>query len=309
LNIKKGIRDPAHYLLYHRTFEAAHAQGGLTGYAHLVDLPAAIARNAETGMAIDVPFGLVDFAEIMSLSDTGTSAWFNFLNLGFKLSPTAGTDYPVGGVPGTVRNYVHIDKPFTPQAWFTGLKQGRTFVTSGPMLEISVNGQGIGSELRVKSGDLLSVTAKASMNPDVGALQSLELIEQGEVVKVVSSQSAAAELELGYEIHAKHGTWLILRARGRSSDLVALSAPIYVFVDGQSFWKRSEVPSIVAMLKTKMQTVFQPSEADMEEGEEAQKAFAAYWEGQQGFLKARIERASAFYDELVRRDAASSDSP
>lgn len=36
LHLKEPIRDPQHYLLYHDVFEKAHAQGGVTGYAHVV---------------------------------------------------------------------------------------------------------------------------------------------------------------------------------------------------------------------------------------------------------------------------------
>ena len=35
LRLNQPIRDPQHYLLYHEVFEKAHAQGGITGYAHV----------------------------------------------------------------------------------------------------------------------------------------------------------------------------------------------------------------------------------------------------------------------------------
>ncbi|MBI4166189.1 MAG: CehA/McbA family metallohydrolase [Acidobacteria bacterium] len=311
LNIREPVRDPAHYLLYHKIFENVHVQGGLAGYAHVIGRPDVDPLYGVRGMAIDVPFGLVDFAEILTNAPGTPSIWFDFLNLGYKLPPTAGTDWPWGRVPGTARNYVQIDRPFTPQAWFDELKKGRTFVTTGPMLEISVNGQGVGSEIHVKSGEPLAIKAKASINPDIDALSSLELIEQGEAVKTASSGSGAPEMELRHDLTAKHGTWFVLRARGKNPDVIALSAPIYVFVDGQSFWKRSEVPSIVAKLKSQMQEILRPNplETEATEGYETQETFAKYWDAQQGLLKERIDQANAIYDDLVRRAAAPSDQP
>lgn len=308
LNIRKPYRDPAHYLLYHKAFENAHAQGGLAGYAHVVGAggfhyePGTFDAR---GLAIDVPFGLVDFVEVMMPRLTGTSIWFDFLNLGYKISPTAGTDYPFYAVPGTVRNYVQIDKPFTPQAWFDELRKGRTFVTSGPMLEMSINGWGVGSEIQVKRGEPLVIDATASINPDIDELSSLELIEQGDVVKTVSSHSGAPELKLLDDNLAKHGTWFVLRARGKNPDVIALSAPIYVLVDGQSSWKPSDVPSIVAKLKSQMQEVLNSDQQETTEAWEAQEPFSRNWDAQQGLLRERIEQANAIYNDLAKRAAAS----
>lgn len=300
LNIKEPIRDTAHYLLYHKLFEKVRAQGGLTGYAHAVGPGFDPVTFEARGMAVDVPFGLVDFMEVMTLHMSGTSIWFDFLNLGYKISPTAGTEYPFGGVPGTVRNYVHVAQPFTPQAWFDGLKQGRTFVTSGPMLEVSANGYGVGAEIHLKRGEPLAIEAKASMNPDIGALASLELIEQGDAVKAITSQSGVPEMKLRHEVAARDGTWFVLRARGMNSDVIALSAPIYVSVDGQRFWKRSAVPAIAAKLKAQMREILNPNQLETTEAWETREPFAKYWLEQQEALKERVHQANAIYDDLVK---------
>ena len=49
-----------------------------------------------SGLALDVPFGIIDFVEIIPDSAVGRvpgSDWFDFPNLAHKISPTAGTDY------------------------------------------------------------------------------------------------------------------------------------------------------------------------------------------------------------------------
>jgi hypothetical protein len=309
LNIKGPIRVPDHYLLYHEVFEKAHSQGGLAGYAHVApEDPSCTVVKPECavvrGMALDVPFGLVDFAEILSLNFVGGPIWFDFLNLGYKLSPAAGTDYPWGQVPGTVRNYVKVDQPFTPQAWFDQLKQGRTFVTSGPMVEFSINGQGMGSEVPIRHGEPLKVAAQASLNPDLGQLSSIELIEQGEPLKVISSEKGAPEIRLHLEISANHGTWFVIRARGKNGSIVALTAPIYVLVDGNSFWKPSEVPSIVAKLKGAVRGILGPRTPEGTEPWETQEVDAKYWDIEQPLLKDRVAEAVARYDALVKRAAS-----
>jgi hypothetical protein len=307
LDIREPVRDPSHYPLYHEVFDKVHAQGGLAGYAHVTDFQRSL--HAVSGMAVDVPFGAIDFAEILSGPSVGGPDWFDFLNLGYKLSPTAGTDYLFGLLPGAVRTYVKLDRPFTPQAWFDALKNGHTFVTNGPVLDFSINGEGVGSEISLERDETLRIKGSASLNPDFGALASVDLIEQGNVVKRVL-RHRDAPINLDYKVNAKHSTWYVLKARGAKENVVALSAPIYVSVDGQPFWKQSEVSSIVARLKASM-AIMLASEVPEDDNEELEstKPLAEVWHTNEGMLKARVDQANAKLEELMKRAAGSSDSP
>jgi hypothetical protein len=316
LRLKEPIRDPQHYLLYHRVFEKARAQGGVTGYAHMWAGGKAGA-NSRAGLALDVPFGLVDFVEVMQMGYVGSSLWFDLLNLGYKLAPSAGTDYMTDAtLPGAERSYVYVQKPFSLQGWFDAFKRGETFATNGPMLEFTVNGQGMGSEIRLKSGDKLIIDAAASINPDIDSLEILELIEQGEVVKtVIAKKTATTKLQLHHEVIAQHGTWFVIRARGRlphkidpweknhlgqASAKIGLSGAVYVFVDGQSFWKPSAVPSIVQRLKEDMANLMAPETGDGEETGTRETA-VTLWDLQKDLLKKRIDEVMPIYDDLVAK--------
>ena len=72
----------------------------------------------------------------------GFQNYYALLNCGFRLCPSAGTANGVHPVPlGFSRVYVHLDGPFSFEAWMRGLNQGRSFVTTGPMLLVTFNGQ------------------------------------------------------------------------------------------------------------------------------------------------------------------------
>ena len=73
---------------YHRVFEATRNRGAITGYAHYGRL-----FNGERGLALDVPFGLIDFIEMLQGGHVETSIWYRLLNLGFRINPAAGADY------------------------------------------------------------------------------------------------------------------------------------------------------------------------------------------------------------------------
>lgn len=260
--------------------------------------------------------------EVMQFGFGGSSLWFDFLNLGYKLAPSAGTDYMTDQtLPGAERSYVYVAKPFSLQGWFDGLKRGETFVTNGPMLEFTVNGKGMGSELRLKSGDKLIINATASINPDIDSLESLELIEQGEVVKTVKARKGReTKLQLRHEITAKHGTWFVIRAKGKlphkplagippewdanqGSAKIAFSGAVYVYVDGQSFWKPAAVASIVKDLKKGLEKLMAPETGEEEEWG-ARDTTLLLWDSQKGLLKQRIEQAMPIYEDLINRAKA-----
>lgn len=316
LNLRQPIRDPQHYLLFHEVFEQARAQGGVTGYAHVWGEGLG---NARGGLAVDVPFGLVDFVEVLQFGRGGSSVWFDFLNLGYKLAPSAGTDYMTDGtLPGAERSYVYVPKPFSLRGWFDALKRGETFVTNGPMLEVTVNGKGMGAELRLKTGEKLLIEASASINPDIDVLESVELIEHGEVVKTVPVDGAnQTSVQLRHETTAQHGTWFVVRAKGKrpfksagsgegdthqGSEKIALSGAVYVYVDGQGFWKPSAVPQIVERLKKSLERALVPESEHPQECCElwdTQEPTQRSWDAQKGPLKQRIEQVIPIYDRLV----------
>ena len=103
---EKEHADADVFYQYDRVFRQTRAQGAITGYAHLGSL-----FNGERGLALDVPFGLIDFIEVLQGGRLTTDIWYGFLNLGYRVLPAAGADYPYFGptLPGVERTYVQID--------------------------------------------------------------------------------------------------------------------------------------------------------------------------------------------------------
>ncbi|HEY0682979.1 MAG TPA: CehA/McbA family metallohydrolase [Steroidobacter sp.] len=312
LDLKEPVHsDPEHYYLYDRTFENVRRQGGVIGYAHA----AGSRMHAPKGLSLDVPYGLVDLVEVLQAGTLGTERWFDFLNLGYKLTPSAGSDAPYfDHYPGSVRNYVYVGGNSSVHRWFEGLKAGRTFVTNGPMLQFTVNGKPMGAEVKVNAGDVLSIDAVATINPDVDRIHKLELIEQGRVVEQTVSEEGAERLQLSHDMKAVQGTWFVLKAaggRGRSqlkgdafggADVSAVSAPIYISVaSGGSFCKLAAVPEIVADMKQQLRAIV---EADVVNGFELEpwdtrEPRKKYWTSQRALLQERINGATKAYDAIL----------
>jgi hypothetical protein len=113
MNITNLVRDTESYYLYDRVFDAVRAQGGLTGYAHVNSGMFHVHRD----MSLNIPAGRVDFVELLQFNQMGTELYYDFLNTGFKLTASAGSDVPWGGTVGEVRVYVYLgDAPFSADA-------------------------------------------------------------------------------------------------------------------------------------------------------------------------------------------------
>jgi hypothetical protein len=308
-NLQRPIHlPPEDFFSYHKVFEASHAQGGVSGYAHMAQI-----FNGRRGLSLDAPFGLVDFIEVLQGGRLGVDNWYPYLNLGFKISPAAGSDYPYYGpsLPGVERYYVKLEGPFDPDAWYASFKAGHVFVTNGPLLDFTIDGKGMGEEVHVARGARLQVAAAARLNPDIDALGRLDLIVEGDVV--ATERANGDRVELRKELNADRSMWIAVRAAGmrelpaqgqvQELGAVAHSAPIYVVVDDQPFWKTSAVPELVRAEHQILQDLLTAPVDPMGDLEawETVNVLAPQWERQRYLLRSRVQQADAKYDDILRR--------
>ncbi|WP_182868206.1 hypothetical protein [Stieleria mannarensis] len=75
--------------------------------------------------------------------------YYTLLNCGFRMPPSAGTANGVHPVPaGFGRVYIHQKDGFEFRDWMRGLREGRSFVTTGPMLYATADEQDPGHVFR-----------------------------------------------------------------------------------------------------------------------------------------------------------------
>ncbi len=213
-----------------------------------------------------MPLGAVDFVEVLQDGALETELWYDFLNLGFKLIPTAGSDFPYLGAPGSDRNYVYVGDDFTVDAYFEALREQQTFVSTGPILDFTVNNQLMGADISAAPGDLLDIKASASLNPDIGLLDRIELIVHGEVIASANDISVDNSVELRHRMTVEGGTWVAIRAYGADQSL-AHSAPVYVTVSG-TFENPASVPVVARRMLERLDE-FETARADVTEELEA----------------------------------------
>lgn len=293
--------DSDTYFMYEKVFSQSHKQGGISGFAHVGQ-----GFNGERGLALEVPFGLVDFIEVLQAGRFFSDVWYRFLDLGYKISPAAGSDWPYSDFPGVVRNYVKLNGKLDLDAWFAAFHAGHVYVSDGPFLEFTVNRRPMGDELHVKRGTRLDVVASAQLNPDVDQLDRLELVVMSDVAETVPAEGKD-RLDLHRELKADHSMWIAVRAFGKRQAprnmIVAHSAPVYVVVDGEPTWKPSAVPELVAYQRAKLDELMTTPVDPIEDLEpwETRTLLLEEWDKQLPLIKPQVNQAHALYQKLLDR--------
>lgn len=297
LNLTNKVRDLDRYLLNDWLAEEIHRQGGLYGHTHM----GANACFVHREMAIFTPMEIVDFNSIMQAS-LGTELYYDMLNLGFKMTASAGADTPYGGTIGAVRVYAHVgeEREFTPDLWFDALKRGNTFVTNGPMLEFRVEGKLPGEEIKADVDQKVQVYAKASGLPGTSAPHQLQVVCLGKTLRQVTSKNGESTLELNFTHPTGHGLWLAAHAIGVDGS-EAHSTPIYLKCDEFRHWNHRRAPHLIQ----KQLAALDETEAALAKSEQLVESTASrldYWNrlnaSQADQVRLRLESARKFYQQL-----------
>jgi len=283
LNLRAMVRDVSTYDFYDIAFRGIHAQqGALVGFAHFAwngcDLP--------RGFPWLVTTNALDFVELLQFSTSNPSDYADYLNLGFRLTAAAGSDTPWGSTIGEVRTYVHTSDKFDVDEWFRNFKSGHTFVSNGPALEFTVDGELPGSELKRSAGARVKISVRALGQARIGLPTALKVEGPDGVLKEVTSAGGKAELAIELEHRLESSQWLMASVVCNNGAL-AHTTPVYVVVNSQPTWNPRKAPAIIEKQLASIAKI----EAEFAKGEDARSAG----------IRERLQKAKAFYADLGAR--------
>src|SRR5437867_3708375 len=186
--------------------------------------------------------------------DYGFSNYYALLNCGFRLRPTGGTASGVHPVPlGFGRVYVHLPGGFSYKTWVSGLNQGRSFVTTGPMLFVRVNDQEPGHVFKQSKAGPQDYQVRGSAM-SCQPLQRVEIIVNGEVVRKVKPENKptkpnAYESPIEETFRIDSSSWIAVRCFEDRPDKrvrFAHTGPVYIDVAGKPLRpQRAEVEFLI----------------------------------------------------------------
>lgn len=216
--------------------DECHRQGGTVVIPHL--------PNPNCEPAALIATGRADAVEMLVHNDFFHLEYYRYLNCGYRLPLAGGTDKMTSDVPvGIYRTYAYIpaDQEFTYENWCRALRGGNTFLSGGPLLRFTVNGQTMGDTIRL-SGNGGTVEVEASAR-SILPIHTLQIVQQGRVVASTEEKNAAHELRLKTSLKVDGHTWLAARCAGPGytaiqhhdgwgRGIMAHTSPVYVACGG-----------------------------------------------------------------------------
>jgi hypothetical protein len=190
----------------------------------------------------------------------GRRIYYALLNCGLKIAPTAGSASGAHPVPlGYSRVYVHLPHGFNYDGWLSALKAGRSFVTTGPMLLVTINGRHPGDVFTEQSNELpLHVEGEViSSQP----MERIEIVGNGEVRQQIAPKNEPIKNGFATRIDArltcKSNGWLAVRCVARAVEAggipFAHTGPWHVRVAGPALKpRRFEVEYFLQRVETEI---------------------------------------------------------
>jgi hypothetical protein len=171
--------------------------------------------------------------------DFGFQNYYALLNCGFRMRPTAGTASGVHPVPlGFGRVYVHQPRGFAYDTWVRGLERGNSFVTTGPMLFVKMDGKDAGTTFQADAGREFRIegSAVAAM-----PLERIEIVVNGELTRTLHAtnrrnKDGAFESVIDEKVKFPESGWLIVRCYEDRPDKrvrFAHTSPFHIDVPGK----------------------------------------------------------------------------
>lgn len=225
----------------------------------------------------DIPNWLSGRIHAQNVFDGGNhggyeDTFYRYLNLGLRVPFSTGTDWFIYDFS---RVYADLNgKEMSSENWLNALRNGRTFISNGPLLDLRIGDARIGDTVRLSEADKLQVRASAQGRGD---FSKIELIYNGAVAASASSQPMAQHFSATIDISIDAATpgWVALRVanqilptapqtpiRGSGAEknelgegLFAHSSPIYIQVGGKEVFNAAIGADLLSEMERALLTI------------------------------------------------------
>ena len=168
---------------------------------------------------VDAALGTTDALEWSDSATSGFYPLYAVWNNGLRVTATGGEDsissLHRSKLLGSYRTYVYTGNlGLNMDAWFTGLKRGRAFVSSGPLLEMQVGTSLPGDTVQLPPGGG-EVTITGQLR-SITELEELALVCNGELVQTFPLRRIDNSLDIDFDHSIERSGWCHLRTEGDS---------------------------------------------------------------------------------------------
>lgn len=228
-------------------FRKARAQGATIIYVHAFGgeaNPLEGNLGGGKGLMVDAVLGNTDAVEWSSAGRASFFPLYALWNNAIPVYATGGedsiSDLHRSKLIGSARTYVNTaGKGLNADAWLEGIRKGRSFVTTGPLVELTANAKLPGETVAfpVTGGKLTLQGRIRSITP----LQKVLLVRNGVTIEEIPLSADRKSLDFTRTVTVSQSGWYHLRAEGAQKERFPLDSeyalgftnPIWVTVGGK----------------------------------------------------------------------------
>ena len=222
----------------------AKVQGATTGYVHSGYRGDPLDGNlgGAKGFIVDAALAAADAVEWSSPQD-GWPPLYAVWSNGIRATVVGGEDSisSLHATPllGSMRTYVRTpDGELTMDGWFQGLRDGHAYVSSGPLIDFTIDGMGPGDDLSLDGPADVQLRGRIW---GVVPMERAELVQNGEVVRSWEFTGDRKELVIDDRLAVSGSGWMHLRVEGAPGDSwpldtsypQAFTNPVWITVGGR----------------------------------------------------------------------------
>jgi putative membrane-bound dehydrogenase-like protein len=239
-------RNADNWPVYGNLIRQVRKEGGVAFYAH---------GGYAQEIYADAAQGNLDAVELLQFGvyrGIGLADWYRLWNCGFRVPAVAACDFPACRKLGDSITYVHSLPANDAVECLRGAAAGRSFVTTGPLLEMEID--------RVKPGGLIElsgpgphrVTAHVRIRSEVAPVSNVQLVVNGSVVREERDANAYTHTDEGdgffrheWTIELDRSSWIAARAYGLSKlgtpNAEAHTNPVSIIINGKAPYERESL--------------------------------------------------------------------
>jgi hypothetical protein len=225
--------DPNQWPLFGEALRPLRDKGAVAFWAH---------GGYSKEIFADVPLGTVDGVELLQFGiyrPVGLEGWYKALNMGFRFPALGASDYPACRKLCDCVTYVHSEGKPGMDDWIRAAADGRSFMTTGPLILLEVNGEKPGGTIR--SDRAVNASVSVRVLSEVAPVTNIDLIANGKVIAELLVDKAAGQgswIELQKELLLDESTWLAAaaysQAKTGSPDAESHTNPVYVYLKNRA---------------------------------------------------------------------------
>lgn len=213
--------------------------------------------------------------------------YWQVLECGLRIPPTAGSGFGKNGSPlGYNRVYAYAPLS-SPAAWWQAVRDGQTFVTSGPLLRATVNGELPGKVFAAPTGTSIELDIALTLTV-ADPVEYLEVVYNGGTLYRARLDEYARQGGKIPPQTVNESGWLLIRVVTERDHTyrIASTAPYYIEI--------GEQPRISARAVTFFQSWLEKSAEQInQQGEPFKRAAEPYLAVARSFWQDRAEQATA----------------